>query len=700
MAATISPYLRLLLSKRRPEELFPANEINDPVAEQPFDGPTISIRPRRSGMMPQPDPRAMPVDPGMTPPRSPDGDIYNRDSGFSPPPQSGPQVSALAQEPTIPITRPRTTQPANEPTIPIRRIPASSSLASQNPMMDPALDSDSRRQKIINAMEKSANLSPEGKDEIQAINAIGEEGKAGNPDVSSTLTPQGAPTISLRPRPVSVDAAASQESTPIRSDDEAFRKWQQEYAPDWPGKEVPFPTEASPQPDPTIALRPRRVAIDTAAQSPPSGDAFGASGQTFETSRPRRTQPRDLVADDAAYLRDLENQPRTKKDKFLDVVRIASQVGLGFDPGRLTNPRGAKIARARNRLATDLGVEQEQAQTRNYDAAAYGKLNKPPEGSTRIVGEGEYSDVPAGTEIRQTWNGSEMVDVLRNGKPVVSKATPAEKAAAREIKYNRKGEAVLVPKDGGRTIPVFNEDGSPLTRQANESGNVQVAYRLAEDGITQIQIERDGETGQWVDSVGRDKKPLVRGRVGKIDTATGAPVSTVITDNRLNTKERQENQRKRQSYEGEATEWGGKETAFRKNKSAEDSAIKTKTAQLQALYQEKPGGTLTNRGGRTQQQIETDKARLLKEIETHRTNATQFQTEADKAASSATEARRNAGLYTDSGGSQGVIGRAPAKDGKHHYTTAEIHAQAEAAGVSYESLYGKLKGNKRVVIDE
>jgi hypothetical protein len=492
-----------------------------------------------------------------------------------------------------------------------------------------------------------------------------------------------------------------------------------------------------PPSDPGTAIRPRRVSVDPMAAEQPIGtrgvsapppnplrralseDARATEQPTFNGkpllaerlggepfgTRDRRTQPRDFAADDEQYLRDLENKPPSKKDRFLQAVRFATVVGTGIDPGGFTNTRGNRIARARDQLATDLAVGQSRAQTANAESSAYERLSKPPTGLTRIVDEGEYSGVPAGSEIRQEWNGREYVDMIgRDNKPVVSKAPPAEKAAAREIKYDRQGHALLVNKDGsGRSSPIFEPDGvTPLTKERNESGNVQTAYRLADDGITQIQVERDGETGQWVDSVGRDNRPLVRGKVGKIDPNTGAPISTVITNNRVAGQQRQENQRKRQSYEGEAKEWGGKETSYRQNKTAEDDAIKTKTAQLRVLYNEKPsayGGLIG--GTRTQQEIDIEKARLQKEIATHRTNAAHFQSEADKAASAATQARRNAGLYADTGnGSQGVIGRAPASDGKHHYTPAEIRAQAETSGVTYESLYQKLKGNKRVVIDQ
>lgn len=631
MVTTISPFLRLLLTKKRPNDI-PYDDPNDPIPEQPIEesriaGPTISLRPRPSGMFPA-DPNAPPIDPGFSPQPSPFPE-QNRDPGFTPRPQTTAQgglSQPLMQQPMIPITRPRTIQPVNAP---------------QSPMIDATQDDSSRREKIINAMQKSVNLSPEGSDARGAINSV------------------------------------------MDGDNRT----------------------------PTISLRPRRVSVDTAASEPPLykgqpilAERFGSDNEPFG-ARPRRTQPRDYVADDAAYLRELENKPRSKTKQIFEGIGQVAASGVGIDLSRLLHRRGTDVERARERVATDLAVEGEQAQTRNANATAYEKLGRAPSGSTRIVDEGEYSNIPAGTEIRQAWNGQEMVDAVgQNGKPVVSKASPTEKAAAREIKYNNRGEAVLVPKDGGPAMPIFNQDGTPLTKQANESGNVQTAFRLAPDGITEIQVERD-ENGQWKDSSTPQGGAVIHGRVGRIDPVTGAPTSTLITDNRITTQQNQENARKRQSYLGEAKEWGGKETTFRRNKATEDSEIQRKTERLSALYQEQAGGTILNRGGRTKQEIETDKARLTKELETHRTNAAHFQTQADNAASKGTEARRNAELYSDSGGQgqyqpNGVIGRAPARDGKHHYTTAEIRTQAEASGVSYEQLYRVLKGNKKVVIGQ
>ena len=462
-------------------------------------------------------------------------------------------------------------------------------------------------------------------------------------------------------------------------------------------------------PPPSTSVRPRYAERPSENSYLDRGQPFGSSGEPFGSTRERRTQPpqpRDYVSELQDRARELEGHKPKKWQNIVSGILQGAAALDGHAPREPVDISGhtRKLNDVYSRLQTELGVQGEQAKIGQMTAEAYSKLQKPPADSTRIVDEGEYPGVPAGTEIRQTWNGREYVDVNRNGKPVVSKAPPAERAAAREIKYNRAGHALLVSKDGsGKSSPIFEPDGvTPLTKERNESGNVQTAYRLEPDGITQVQIERDEDSGDWKDSLGANKKPIVRGRVGRIDPTTGAPTSTLITDNRLTGKENQENQRKRQSYEGEATEWGRKETTFRQNKSAEDDAIKAKTTQLQALYTEQPRGYGGLTGGtRSQGEIDVDKARLLKEIETHRTNATHFQTEADKAASAGTEARRNAGLYTDTGsGSRGVIGRPPAADGKRHYTTAEIRTQAEASQVPYQSLYQKLKADKRVVIDK
>lgn len=438
------------------------------------------------------------------------------------------------------------------------------------------------------------------------------------------------------------------------------------------------------------------------------GEPFGESGEAFGSTRPRRTQPRDYIADDEAYLRDVENQPRSKKEKLIQVLDIISEQGFGNKARTTQTPRERNIARTQGRLGRELSSGRIKSQIESDRAEIQDRRAKAPSGSTRVIEEGEYADLPAGTEIRQIWDPRrrEMIDHIgSNGRPLISKARAAERELAPEIKYDAKNHAVLVPKDGSPARPIFNHDGTPLTKSANESGNVQTAIQLEPDGITQIQLERN-DKGEWVESVGPGGRRIVRGNVGRIDRESGAPMSSIVTAGRITEQERRQNQRKSQAYTQEEQEWLGKETNFRENKGNEDRAIQTKTRELLTLDQEKPAD-FWNRGGRTQGAIEADIERVKKEIQIHRENSKRFQEEADKAAASATEARRNRSLYNDPG-SQGTgnqrtptrrAAKAPAADGKYHYTRAEIEAAARAQGKDPDAAVKALRGRKDVVID-
>lgn len=87
---------------------------------------------------------------------------------------------------------------------------------------------------------------------------------------------------------------------------------------------------------------------------------FGATGEVFGSTRPRRTQMRDYIADDSAYLRDLENQPRNWKDKAVDVTRALNNNING--PGQISPPtrRERDITRATGTLGRDIAVEKEK----------------------------------------------------------------------------------------------------------------------------------------------------------------------------------------------------------------------------------------------------------------------------------------------------------------------------------------------------
>lgn len=90
----------------------------------------------------------------------------------------------------------------------------------------------------------------------------------------------------------------------------------------------------------------------------PEQEGFGSSGEPFG-ARPRRTQLRDYVADDAQYLRDLQTQPRNWKDKVVDVIDAVS-TGFGNKPRTTMTKRERQIAEAEQRLGTGLTVGQKQ----------------------------------------------------------------------------------------------------------------------------------------------------------------------------------------------------------------------------------------------------------------------------------------------------------------------------------------------------
>jgi hypothetical protein len=425
----------------------------------------------------------------------------------------------------------------------------------------------------------------------------------------------------------------------------------------------------------------------------------------FLPTRPKRAFPAGTVEYQEQLLRDRETLPPEKMSRkggalygFLQGLQRGGLIGGGIgaltgalSPGRIAEAkRQGEIAKASGKLDTAIDREGRRTQV---TARRNAPQEQERDNLRQIYNTLPYFDPEKNPEHRR----------IRDRAAALGMTLPsrAEKTDS-EIKYNSKHEAVLVPKNGGRARPIFNLDGSPLTKEANERGNVQIAYRLALDGISQIQIERDAASGRWVDSVGRNGQPIVRDQVSRIDPISGAPVSSLISDNRITQQQRQENERKRHSYESETAEWIGKEKTFRANKEIEDRAIELKEDKLAALYAEKPAGYFG--GGRSAEAIKIDIARVQKDLETHRANAARFQADADKAAGSATEARRNAGLYADSGGRQsqgaGTIGRAPARDGKHHYSRAEIKAEADAHGKNFDALYNILKANKNVVIDE
>jgi hypothetical protein len=148
------------------------------------------------------------------------------------------------------------------------------------------------------------------------------------------LTPQNQQTIT---RPRTVTPAAPEELTNAASFKKRFEQARQTYGP------------SNPPPDPTGAI------------PPPPQEGFGSSGEPFGSARARRTQPRDYPADDEQYLRDLNKQPRTWRDKIVDVTD-ALNAAAGGSKRVIQTKRERGIAQAQGQLSTDLTTGRTQAQ--------------------------------------------------------------------------------------------------------------------------------------------------------------------------------------------------------------------------------------------------------------------------------------------------------------------------------------------------
>ena len=190
----------------------------------------------------------------------------------------------------------------------------------------------------------------------------------------ATITPPN--DLSIGARRVDVDTAQAE---PPRGGEVLTRSMTNEPAP------LPLLTRGEPS---NVLTRPER----------PLNEPFGSTGEVFGSARVRRTQPRDYIADDAQYLRDLENEPIVRNDRKrsagLGALRGADAGPVGAGIGALIGllrsksygeaKRDEKIGRAREQLGVDLGVEQQQGQTATARALAMERLSHAPDQSTRI----------------------------------------------------------------------------------------------------------------------------------------------------------------------------------------------------------------------------------------------------------------------------------------------------------------------------
>jgi hypothetical protein len=398
---------------------------------------------------------------------------------------------------------------------------------------------------------------------------------------------------------------------------------------------------------------------------------FGSSGEPFGSARPRRTQPRDYAADDAAYLRDLERMPversRLKSAGLLAVRALGVGPGAAIGAGLvgLAQPelygeakKSRDIGRARRNLASELEYRKTSSEIANKQA----DLEYRTAQTDYLRTQPDLDATKAATQRRQT------LAALYNRLPEFDPQDPAN------------GDMVSAMKEAG--LPVI-----PKSRSH------------------QLRFVQDARTGEWKVIAG--DRSTGEGTAQSVTTPEGAPVVTTPTA-QIGADTQDKNRASRERIAGLNRE--SREAIAELNRRARES------------------------GGRGDARAEARLTRAIKEItdlENLKTDAASGPVQSraaalEKATTKAAEIRRlygdviEVGYNGDSEGRQwpyakmkqqgapaapggqqpNVIGRAPAGDGKHHYTSAEIRAQAEASGISFESLYNKLKANRKVVIDQ
>jgi len=120
-------------------------------------------------------------------------------------------------------------------------------------------------------------------------------------------------------------------------------------------------------------------------------------------SRDRRAEPRDYVADDSQYLRDLETKPRTWKDKGIDALRGVNQA-LGSNPNVFTPTRREREElKARGMLGQDIAIQREQT------AQQMAQMVPIYDADGKIVGTAPRRTA-ANTQLRATQIGNTVED--------------------------------------------------------------------------------------------------------------------------------------------------------------------------------------------------------------------------------------------------------------------------------------------------
>lgn len=285
-----------------------------------------------------------------------------------------------------------------------------------------------------------------------------------------------------------------------------------------------------------------------------NGELFG--------SRERRTQPRDFVADDEQFLRDLENKPRGWKDTTVDVLRALNSV-WGSNPKAMTpTKREREIAQTQQRLKQGLTIDKADAVQARVD-----------QGQQRIDLTAEQNEAR-----RENWKS---MDSDRRKKTIVAQYKAGMlndpkslEQAARElnipgelqpafirgemrdafdvdgnlIEMNRRTGAVIT---GPKSYETVKEAGRERRAEASQAGATE-RTRMTQAGATQRAAAR-GTRGQATDRASARKAAEL---VGKIERARKAmeQAEDALTRDPNNTEAKQTLTNAQQAGEGWAAE--------------------------------------------------------------------------------------------------------------------------------------------------
>jgi hypothetical protein len=162
--------------------------------------------------------------------------------------------------------------------------------------------------------------------------------------------------------------------------------------------------------------------------------------------------------------------------------------------------RRNQITRATGDLDQQLDVEGKRADIDFRRAQARRATTQPPQQDQRVIGAGEYPDLPAGTIINRVWNAEkkQWEDEVQNGRPVIAK-TPG--TSTPDTRYFDREEGVYRIGAGGRGELVPGIPGKPASdaqaAQAAEGEAIAASTTAAAD---ELKTELDRYKGQLTEN--------------------------------------------------------------------------------------------------------------------------------------------------------------------------------------------------------